>query len=129
MIVAERKHIQDIKNFIEKYDRVMVLGCGTCTKVCQAGGESQANVVASALRISFLKDGKEKEIIEDCITRQCEPEFADEVKNKVAEKNVQAIVSLSVSFLRVAGSLGDQAADVVDTGAEHQPIGDHKRCQ
>lgn len=103
MIVAERKDLKDIKSFIENYEKILVLGCGTCATVCQAGGESQANVVAAGLRIAFLKEGKEKEIVEDCITRQCEPEFVEEVRKKVSEKGIQAVVSLGcgvgVNFL------------------------------
>jgi len=94
MIVAERKPLAEIRGFVEDYHRILILGCGTCTTVCLAGGEAEVKVVASGLRISFLQDGMEVEILEDCITRQCEPEFVEVAAQKVKDEKIEAIVSL-----------------------------------
>jgi len=95
MIVGERKPFRELKGFIEDYRKVLIVGCGTCATVCFAGGESEVRVVASALRIAFLREGKEREIIEDCVTRQCEPEFVQTVLQKVNDENVEAVLSLA----------------------------------
>lgn len=94
MIVAERKPLAEIRGFVEDYRRILILGCGTCTTVCLAGGEAEAKVVASGLRISFLREEREVEILEDCITRQCEPEFVEAVKQKVQDEAIEAVLSL-----------------------------------
>ncbi len=94
MIVAERKPLTEIRSFVENYHRILILGCGTCTTVCLAGGEAEVKVVASGLRISFLQDEKEVEILEDCITRQCEPEFVEAAQQKVKDEAIEAVVSL-----------------------------------
>lgn len=94
MIVAERKPLAEIRGFVEDYRRILILGCGTCTTVCLAGGEAEAKVVASGLRISFLREEREVEILEDCITRQCEPEFVEVVKQKVQDEAIEAVLSL-----------------------------------
>jgi len=94
MIVAERKSLSEMRSFVDAYQRILIVGCGTCTTVCLAGGEAEVKVVASGLRISFLKDDKEVEILEDCVTRQCEPEFVDPVKQKVVDQDVEAVISL-----------------------------------
>jgi ferredoxin len=103
MIVAERKPLSEIKSFVENYKKILIVGCGTCTTVCLAGGEAEVKVVATGLRIAFLKDDKEIEIIEDCITRQCEPEFADKIVQKVQDEQIEAVLSLGcgvgVNFL------------------------------
>ncbi len=103
MIVAERKSLKEIKGFVEDYHKLMVVGCGTCTTVCLAGGSSEVKVTASGLRIGFLKEEKEIEIIEDCITRQCEPEFVEPLVHKIKENGIQAVISLGcgvgVNFL------------------------------
>jgi ferredoxin len=103
MIVGERKPLGEIKDFIENYRKVMLVGCGTCATVCLAGGESEVSVVASALRIAFLREEKEREVLEDCITRQCEPEFVEPLTKRVEEEGVEAVVSLGcgvgVNFL------------------------------
>jgi len=94
MIVAERKPLAEIRTFVEDYRRILILGCGTCTTVCLAGGEAEAKVVASGLRISFLREEREVEILEDCITRQCEPEFVEAVEQKVKDEAIEAVLSL-----------------------------------
>jgi len=103
VIVAERKPLSEIRGFVEDYHRLLIVGCGTCATVCLAGGEAEVKVVASGLRISFLRDGKEVEILESCVTRQCEPEFVEPLKEKVLDEAVEAVVSLGcgvgVNFL------------------------------
>jgi ferredoxin len=103
MIVAERKQLTEIKSFVENYKKILIVGCGTCTTVCLAGGEAEVKVVATGLRIAFLKEDKEIEIVEDCITRQCEPEFADKIVQKVQDEKIEAVLSLGcgvgVNFL------------------------------
>lgn len=94
MIVAERKPLLEIRSFVEDCGRMLIAGCGTCATVCLAGGEAEVKAVASGLRISFLRDGKEVEILEDCVTRQCEPEFVAELEQRVKDEGVEAVVSL-----------------------------------
>jgi len=103
MIVAERKPLQEIKSFLENYRKIFIVGCGTCTTVCLAGGETEVRVVASGLRIGFLKEDREVEILEGCITRQCEPEFVAPLIEKVKKESIEAVLSLGcgvgVNFL------------------------------
>lgn len=94
MIVAERKPLAEIRSFVEDYRRILILGCGTCTTVSLCGGEAEVKIVASGLRISFLHEGRDSEILEDCITRQCEPEFVEVARQKVKDESIEAIVSL-----------------------------------
>ncbi|MDI6735369.1 MAG: methylenetetrahydrofolate reductase C-terminal domain-containing protein [bacterium] len=91
MIVAEQKPIQEIKTMMAKYQKILVVGCGTCVTVCMAGGEKEVGIIASCLRMALKLEGKEPEIIEGCIQRQCEWEFIDELKEKV--EGVEAVLS------------------------------------
>jgi len=103
MIVAERKSLGEIKSLVENYKKILIAGCGTCTTVCLAGGESEVKVVASALRIAFLKEDREVEILESCITRQCENEFTEKIRERVKNEGIEAVLSLGcgvgVNFL------------------------------
>lgn len=109
MIVAERKPFEEVKGFIEKYDKVLVVGCGTCVTVCLAGGESEVEVLGSSLRIAARNEGKDQEILEDCITRQCEPEFVEALTKRVKEEGIDAVLSLGcgVGVNLVAEKIGD----------------------
>lgn len=109
MIVAERKPLGDIKGFVTDFGRILVVGCGTCATVCLAGGEAEVKIVASALRIAARREERRQEVLEDCVTRQCEPEFVEAVIERVRRQELDAVVSLAcgvgVSFL--AERLGD----------------------
>jgi len=40
--VAEQKPLEEIRRVIAPYEKVLLLGCGTCVTVCGAGGERAA---------------------------------------------------------------------------------------
>jgi len=88
MIVAEQKPLEEIKEMIAPYDKVLILGCGTCVTVCFAGGEKEVAILASTLRMATRLDGAEKEILEATVQRQCEYEYNDEVAERIQEADV-----------------------------------------
>ena len=92
MIVGEQKPIAEIKESIAPYEKILILGCGTCVKTCFAGGEDEVATLASALRLTFKKDGREIELEEMTIERQCEDEFIQEAAAAVARND--AVLSL-----------------------------------
>jgi ferredoxin len=93
MIIAERKPMEEIKQFIAPYKKVLVAGCGTCVTVCWAGGEKEVAVLASQLRLARSAEGSEISVLEATVERQCEREMVAEIKDKVAE--VEAVISLA----------------------------------
>lgn len=93
MIIAERKPIAEILEMIKDYKKILVLGCGTCVTICLTGGAKEAGILSSTLKMDRKKKGQELEIIEETIERQCEYEFVDTIKQKVAE--CEAIISMA----------------------------------
>jgi ferredoxin len=85
MIVAEQKPLEEIKEMIADAERVLVLGCGTCVTVCFAGGEKEASILASQLRMATRLNGQKKEIGEFTVQRQCEYEY-----NELAAEQIRA---------------------------------------
>ena len=75
MIIGKQKPIEEIKPMMASAQRVLVLGCGTCVAVCMAGGEKEAAMLASALRMSVKLDGRSTEIRDYTVQRQCEFEY------------------------------------------------------
>ena len=93
MIVAEQKPLAEIKASVAPYEKLLILGCGTCVKTCFAGGEDEVASLASALRLAFKKDGKKIKIEEFTVERQCEDEFIQEAAPAM-ERN-DAVLSLA----------------------------------
>jgi ferredoxin len=92
MIVAEQKPLDEIKGLIAEADNVLVVGCGTCVTVCFAGGEKEAGILTSSLRMSTKLDGNPKEVSHITVQRQCEWEYIDPLAAQIEE--VDVVVSL-----------------------------------
>lgn len=93
MIVAEQKPLEEIRRMIAPYQRILIVGCGTCMTVCGAGGEREVSFLHSALRLAQAKstDGLHS-FSEHTVKRQCDPEFIDLIADRVGE--VDAVLSL-----------------------------------
>jgi len=88
MIVAERKPLGEIKEQIKDFNKVLILGCGTCVSVCMAGGEKEVELLASQLRMANQIEGKDVEIGEATIQRQCDREYIEPIIEKAREYDV-----------------------------------------
>jgi ferredoxin len=93
MIIADKKPIEEIIEQITPFDNILILGCNECVTVCEAGGKKEVEILASALRIYFLNQGREVNIDEETIERQCDHEYLEELRGRIG--NYQAVVSLA----------------------------------
>lgn len=93
MIVADKKPIEEIIDSIKDFSKILILGCNECVTVCEAGGKKEVGILASALRMYFLKQGQEVKIDENTLERQCDHEYLDEILDEVDQYD--AIVSLA----------------------------------
>jgi ferredoxin len=93
MIVAERKPIDEIRAFIENCKKILLVGCNECVTVCYAGGKKEVEILASALKMAFMKEDKELEITEVTLERQCDHEYLEEIRDIIGEH--EAVISLA----------------------------------
>ena len=93
MIVADKKPIEEIIEDVKDHEKVLILGCNECVTVCEAGGKKEVGILASALRMYFLNQGKEMKIDEETLERQCDHEYLEEIRNVVDQYD--AIVSIA----------------------------------
>ena len=93
MIVAERKPIEEIIGFIKDCKKILIVGCNECVTVCYAGGKKEVGILASALKMAVTKEGKDLEITEVTLERQCDHEYLEEVRNII--EDYDAVISLA----------------------------------
>jgi len=92
MIVAEQKPLEEIEGLIAAADKVLVVGCGTCVTVCFAGGEKEAGILATSLRMATRIDGQPKDVQHVTVQRQCEWEYIDPLRENI--EGVDVVLSL-----------------------------------
>lgn len=102
MIIAEQKPLSEIKELIAKSQQVLVLGCGTCVTVCFAGGDREAQIVASSLRMATKLDNQPKDITHATVQRQCEWEYLDQVADQVGAVDVVLSLGCGIGVQAVA---------------------------
>lgn len=91
MIVGEQKPLEEIWDMIKGHKKVLVFGCNTCVAVCQQGGNKEAEIMASMLRMKAVKEGVDIEITDSGIERQCEHEFFEKAESRI--QNTEAVLS------------------------------------
>ena len=94
MIVAEQKPLDEIMRIIAPYQRVLILGCGTCVTVCNAGGEREVSFLRQALQLAqSRRETGSHTFSEYTLKRQCDPEFFDILQGRLGD--VDAVISLA----------------------------------
>jgi ferredoxin len=91
MIVASPKSIPELRALIACHSKVLFVGCGTCVTVCLAGGEREVGIASYAIRMARKIEGRNLDLRQITIERQCENEFIKDLADPAAE--VEAIVS------------------------------------
>ena len=79
MIIASQKPIEEIRETIKPYKKVLIAACGTCVTVCLAGGEKEAKELAELLSLS---GDQEFRVVTP--KRQCDSEFLEEFDKDIA---------------------------------------------
>lgn len=93
MITAERKPMEELMEYVRPFDSILLVGCNECVTVCAAGGRKEVGLLSSALQIALLKTGKNIDIEEMTLERQCDPEYVEELVSKI--NGVDAIMSMA----------------------------------
>jgi len=102
MITAERKPLSEIKEMIAPYRKILVVGCGSCVAECASGGEKEVGLLASALRMDAKISGKEREVKEMTLDRQCVYEFIDQLTDVIGRYDVVLSLACGAGVQAVA---------------------------
>ncbi len=108
MIVAEQKPLPEIRRMISPYERVLIVGCGTCMTVCDAGGEREVAFLHDALRMAQSKNANETHhFLEATLKRQCEPEFLQMLVDKTSDVDVILSLGCGIGVQAIAERFPD----------------------
>lgn len=93
MVKAERKPIEEIKDAINGYEKVLVTGCGGCVSICLVGGQREVNELNAQLNIHLKKENIEKQLDGYTVERQCNDQFLEELEPKI--DNYDCLLSMA----------------------------------
>ncbi len=93
MIKSEVKSLEEIKEMLTGYKKILNTGCGGCSSVCLAGGLKEVNNLNTKLLLSYQADKTPCEIDGFTVERQCEMEFLSELDAII--KPYDAVLSMA----------------------------------
>jgi hypothetical protein len=93
MIVANRKPLDEITAMLGDARHILVSACNSCVTVCLAGGEREAELLASQLRIQAGESGGEIDVRVNVLERHCDPEFLPALEADLEQ--VDAMLSMA----------------------------------
>ncbi|MGD8553548.1 MAG: methylenetetrahydrofolate reductase C-terminal domain-containing protein [Anaerolineales bacterium] len=102
MIIAEQKPFEEIKTLIGDAEKVLVVGCGTCVTVCFAGGDREAAILASSLRMNGKLEHRTREVQHVTVQRQCEWEYLDEIAQQIEESDLLLSLGCGIGVQAIA---------------------------
>ncbi len=133
MIVAKRKPIEEIKEMVKGYQKVLNVGCGTCVSVCLVGGEKEVNILNAELEMARKMEDNPIEMGAASVERQCDREFLAELDDKVGEYEALMSMACGVGIQFLAERFPDKPVlPAVDTTglAVNQDVGWYEeRCR
>jgi len=93
MIVLKQKSLDWILERLDSFRKVVVLGCGTCSTVCFAGGEREVEELCCSLQLAPRDSDEEVEFEGATCKRLCDWEFVEPMAESL--RGADAILSLA----------------------------------
>lgn len=93
MVIADIKPLEQIKDMLKGYRKVLNTGCGGCVAVCLAGGQKEVDILNAKLNLAFKADNVGCQVDGFTVERQCEPQFIQEYDRMVG--GYDAILSMA----------------------------------
>ncbi len=132
MIVGKQKALDRLVDMIQRHRRVLLVGCATCVAECAAGGEREVSELGPALRMALRLRGRDTDVIERTIERQCELEFVDNIADTVEECDAVLAASCGIGIQTMAERFAPKAVyPAIDTtflGVRERPGLWTERC-
>jgi hypothetical protein len=93
MIIAKVKPLEDVKDMIKGYQRVLNVGCAGCTAICLAGGQREVETLNAKITLAFKAEKVACFIEGFTVERQCDMDFLAELDEMVG--HYDALLSMA----------------------------------
>ena len=93
MIVVKQKPLEWIVERLDSFRKVVVLGCGTCSTVCFAGGEREVEELCCSLQLALVDRDAAVEFEGATCKRVCDWEFVEPLADTL--RAADAVLSLA----------------------------------
>src|SRR4030042_4093590 len=93
MIVAERKPLDDIKEMMKGFKKVLNVGCGGCTSICMSGGQREVGLLNEELQNALKQEGVSLQADGFTVERECNADFYSELD--AIARSYEALVSMA----------------------------------
>jgi hypothetical protein len=93
MIVAEKKPLDEIKENLKGFRKVLNVGCGGCTSICLAGGQKEVTLLNQEIEKAFALEQLPIQIEGFTIERQCNADFYPDLDGRA--KPYEALLSMA----------------------------------
>lgn len=93
MIVGDIKPIEEIILSISGYEKILIVGCGSCVSVCLSGGDREVQMLAKELNRKVYHGAEPSPITVDVNLRQCELDLIQSYHD--LPEGTDAVISLA----------------------------------
>ncbi len=107
MIVGQPKPFDEVWNMVKNFKKVLVYGCNTCVAISHAGGEKEAEILASMLRMKASQEGVDMKVNHAAVMRHCEPEYFEPLMEDVRTYDLVLSTACGVGVNFLAQRIGN----------------------
>jgi len=102
MIIAEQKNLEEIKEMIAPYEKILIVGCGACVSFCSAGGTREVDALAETIAAERKEEGRGVIIETAMVPRQCSVKFVERIEKKTEQAETILSMGCGVGVQTIA---------------------------
>lgn len=98
MIITEQKSMEEIEEMLKPYEKLFIVGCGTCSTSCKTGGEEEVIEMAEKLKDRVVGYA----VVEDPCDLRLDRRDLKEYKDKIKEADAILVMACGAGVQTVA---------------------------
>jgi hypothetical protein len=112
MIITQQKSMEEIQRMLKPYEKVFVIGCGTCSTTCQTGGEEQVKEIVGKLDNKKIVGAM---VVESPCDARLMKRDSNKYKNEISSADALLCLSCGAGVQNIVDTLGKVCVPGLDT--------------